>query len=189
MGSGSASKTRLIIEAVLRRSRSLLFMPVDISASAIESSSRILLQSYPRLAIEAYAADYFTGLDELGKKLSGRTLALFLGSNISNFDLEEAMRFLQAMRSVLQQRRRAIARRRPQERSGDPRSCLQRCARRYIGIQPQRARENQSRTRRNVSATRFQALRLSTTKQWAASKSTSRVSINQRCELRNSISK
>lgn len=103
MGSGSASKTRLIIEALLRRQSDLLFMPVDISAYALESSSRILLQSYPRLAIEAYAADYFAGLEELGKKSRGRTLALFLGSNISNFDLEEALRFLRAMRNVLKQ--------------------------------------------------------------------------------------
>jgi L-histidine N-alpha-methyltransferase len=103
MGSGSASKTRLVIEALLRRQPELLFMPVDISAYALESSSRILLQSYPRLAIEAYAADYFAGLEELGKKSRGRTLALFLGSNISNFDLEEALRFLRAMRNVLKQ--------------------------------------------------------------------------------------
>jgi L-histidine Nalpha-methyltransferase len=101
MGSGSASKTRLVIEALLRRQAELLFMPVDISASALESSSRILLQSYPRLRIEAYAADYFAGLAELGKKPRRRTLALFLGSNISNFDPEEALRFLRAMRSVL----------------------------------------------------------------------------------------
>src|SRR6185503_14127400 len=101
MGSGSASKTRLIIEAVLQRQSQLVFMPVDISRSAIESSSRILLQSYPRLTIDAYAADYFTGLAELGKKPRKRTLALFLGSNISNFDLEEALRFLRALRSVL----------------------------------------------------------------------------------------
>ena len=101
MGSGSASKTRLIIEAVLQRQSQLVFMPVDISRSAIESSSRILLQSYPRLTIDAYAADYFAGLAELGKKSRKRTLALFLGSNISNFDLEEALRFLRAMRSVL----------------------------------------------------------------------------------------
>ena len=101
MGSGSASKTRLIIEALLRRQSDLLFIPVDISATALESSSRILLQSYPGLRIEAYAADYFAGLAELGKKPRVRTLALFLGSNISNFDPEEALRFLRAMRSVL----------------------------------------------------------------------------------------
>ena len=102
MGSGSASKTRLIIEALLRRQSDLLFMPVDISATALESSSRILLQSYPRLRIEAYAADYFAGLAELAKNPRPRTLALFLGSNISNFDREEALRFLKALRSVLQ---------------------------------------------------------------------------------------
>src|SRR4029078_4572726 len=101
MGSGSSSKTRLIIEALLRKQDELLFMPVDISATALESSSRILLQSYPQLKIEAFAADYFAGLAGLGKIPRRRTLALFLGSNISNFDADEAHRFLRAMRSVL----------------------------------------------------------------------------------------
>jgi L-histidine N-alpha-methyltransferase len=103
MGSGSASKTRLIIEALLRKQSELLFIPVDISATALDSSSRILLQSYPQLSIEAYAADYFAGLAELEKKPRARTLALFLGSNISNFDPEEALKFLRALRQVLRQ--------------------------------------------------------------------------------------
>ena len=101
MGSGSASKTRLLIDALLRKQTELLFIPVDISASALDSSSRILLQSYPQLRVEAYAADYFAGLAELGKEQRGRTLALFLGSNISNFDPEEALNFLRALRQVL----------------------------------------------------------------------------------------
>lgn len=101
MGSGSASKTRLIIEALLRKQPELLFIPVDISASALDSSSRILLQSYPQLSIEAYAADYFAGLAELRKSPRGRTLALFLGSNISNFDPDEALKFMRALREML----------------------------------------------------------------------------------------
>ena len=103
MGSGSASKTRLIIEALLRRQSELLFIPVDISASALDSSSRILLQSYPQIRVEAYAADYFAGLAELRKTHRARTLALFLGSNVSNFDPEEALRFLRALRQVLRE--------------------------------------------------------------------------------------
>jgi dimethylhistidine N-methyltransferase len=103
MGSGSASKTRLIIEALLRKQPELLFIPVDISASALDSSSRILLQSYPQLRIEAYAADYFAGLAELGKEPRGRALALFLGSNISNFDPDEALKFMRALRQVLRE--------------------------------------------------------------------------------------
>ena len=76
-------------------------MPVDISATALENSSRILLQAYAQLRIEAYAADYFAALAELSKRQRGRTLALFLGSNISNFDPSEALKFLQALRDVL----------------------------------------------------------------------------------------
>ena len=101
MGSGSASKTKLIIEALLQNQEELLFIPVDISATALESSSRILLQSFPRLRIEAYAADYFDSLTELARKERGRTLALFLGSNISNFGRNEAPVFLRALRGVL----------------------------------------------------------------------------------------
>ena len=101
MGSGSASKTRLIIEALLRKQESVLFIPVDISASALESSSRILLQSFPRLRIEAYAAEYFDALAQLAERPRERTLALFLGSNISNFGRAEAPKFLRALRNVL----------------------------------------------------------------------------------------
>lgn len=102
MGSGSASKTRSIIEALLRRQPDLLFIPVDISASALENSSRVLLQSYPELRIEAYAGEYFDGLAALRNRPQGtHTLALFLGSNIGNFDTNEAHKFLRALRTVL----------------------------------------------------------------------------------------
>jgi dimethylhistidine N-methyltransferase len=102
MGSGSASKTRLLIEALLGRQPDLHFIPVDISASQLENSSRVLLQSYPRLRITAYASDYYDGLNALRNDTErGRTLALFLGSNIGNFDAEEARTFLRALRSVL----------------------------------------------------------------------------------------
>lgn len=103
LGSGSAVKTRRIIEALLRRQTGLLYIPVDISASALEESARILLQSHPSLHIRGYASDYDSALAHLrqNKNERGRTLALFLGSNIGNFDYTEAQRFLHALRSVL----------------------------------------------------------------------------------------
>ena len=101
LGSGSATKTRCIIEALLRQQRDLLYIPVDISATALETSSRVLLQSYPSLSIKAYASDYYDGFAAISPEERGRTLALFLGSNIGNFDLEEARTFLHALRGVL----------------------------------------------------------------------------------------
>ncbi|MBD0369973.1 MAG: L-histidine N(alpha)-methyltransferase [Pyrinomonadaceae bacterium] len=104
MGSGSASKTRRIIEAILEEQDELLYIPVDISATALETSARVLLQAYPRLSINAFAGDYYSGLKALGSSHAQngeRTLALFLGSNIGNFDREGARTFLHALRSVL----------------------------------------------------------------------------------------
>ncbi|MFN2576540.1 MAG: L-histidine N(alpha)-methyltransferase [Pyrinomonadaceae bacterium] len=101
LGSGSAEKTRTIIDAFMRRSQELLFIPVDISASALAESSHALLDSYPRLRINAYAADYFQALDALPAFGSNPVLVLFLGSNIGNFELAEAQSFLSAIRRVL----------------------------------------------------------------------------------------
>jgi dimethylhistidine N-methyltransferase len=101
LGSGSADKTRRIIEALLRRHSDLLFIPVDISASALEKSSRALLAAYPTLRIEAYAADYLDGLAAMRSLGPGPALMLFLGSNIGNFEQADALSFLRAMRRIM----------------------------------------------------------------------------------------
>ena len=101
LGSGSAEKTRNIIEALLRQQTELLFIPVDISASALEKSSRALLAAYPALRIEAYAADYLEGLAAIQPLAPGPALMLFLGSNIGNFEKAEALTFLRAIRRML----------------------------------------------------------------------------------------
>ncbi len=100
-GSGSAEKTRNIIDALTRNGRELLFIPIDISASALEESSRLLLASYPTLTIDAYAADYFAALSALPQLGPDPALVLFLGSNIGNFERQDAPGFLRAIRRVL----------------------------------------------------------------------------------------
>ncbi|HEX5705567.1 MAG TPA: L-histidine N(alpha)-methyltransferase [Pyrinomonadaceae bacterium] len=101
LGSGSAEKTRRVIEALLRIQPTLLFVPIDISPSALEESSHTLLQAYPTLQIEAYAADYFDGLAALKPPAHGRALVLFLGSNIGNFEKPDASTFLRTIRRGL----------------------------------------------------------------------------------------
>jgi L-histidine N-alpha-methyltransferase len=101
LGSGSAEKTRKIIDAFLRRQSDLLFVPVDISSSTLEESSHALLDEYPSLKIRAYAADYFQALDALPPLGNKPVLVLFLGSNIGNFERDEAPTFLRAIRRVL----------------------------------------------------------------------------------------
>ncbi|MDT5262913.1 MAG: hypothetical protein QOC61_1917 [Acidobacteriota bacterium] len=103
LGSGSASKTRRIIDALLERQKQLTYVPVDISPAALEASASALLGDYTGLRVTAYAGDYDSALPRLGAEVSdeGRTLVLFLGSNIGNFDRREARAFLRRLRGVL----------------------------------------------------------------------------------------
>jgi len=101
LGSGSAEKTRRLIEAFIRHRDELLFIPVDISATALTESSRALLGAYQNLRIEAYAAEYFQAFEALKNLGPDPVLVLFLGSNIGNFEPPEARNFLRAIRGVL----------------------------------------------------------------------------------------
>jgi L-histidine N-alpha-methyltransferase len=101
LGAGSATKTRALIESLLKSQNDLLFLSNDISPIALEESSRILLQLYPRLRIEAYAADYFTALENFCLPADKPVLCLFLGSNIGNFTYAEAVELMNAWRGIL----------------------------------------------------------------------------------------
>ena len=101
LGSGSAVKTRVLIQAFLERRGRLLFVAVDISPSALEESSVELLDLYPNLQVLTVAAEYRQGLDRLRETFSGPKLILFLGSNIGNFERPDAVRFLELVRHTL----------------------------------------------------------------------------------------
>lgn len=102
LGSGSAEKTRYLIEALIEKQKSLHYLPIDISDESLEASSRELLKAYPQLRITAFASDYFTALRAIAEAgTSERTIALFLGSNIGNFDPEEAQHFFREVRNLL----------------------------------------------------------------------------------------
>jgi dimethylhistidine N-methyltransferase len=103
LGSGDGRKTRLLIEALLARQDGLEYLPIDISASAIEQSSEMLLFAHPELRITAWVAEYQEGLRALAREppWAGRTLVLFLGSTIGNLDPTERTGLLRQVRATL----------------------------------------------------------------------------------------
>ena len=90
LGSGSATKTRLIIDAILARQNTLTFHPIDISPDALIESSEALVAALDSLHVRAYAGDYFTLLRAKRVETRDRVLALYLGSNIGNFEPHQA---------------------------------------------------------------------------------------------------
>jgi L-histidine N-alpha-methyltransferase len=101
LGSGSANKTNHLIEAILRRQPKLTYIPIEISPTALVSSSEKLLERFPGLSVEAYAGDYFEVLGALKLDPAKGNLVLFLGSSIGNYAVEESIGLLQTVRGAL----------------------------------------------------------------------------------------
>lgn len=101
LGSGSSVKTRLLIEALLRHQDTLRYVPVDISPSILEDSSRSLLDTYAALEVHAIAAEYRSGIRQLHRKSDHPQLIAWLGSNVGNFDRNAATEFLGDVREAM----------------------------------------------------------------------------------------
>ena len=102
LGSGSASKTRALIETLIEANGSLVFRPIDISPTILEASSRELLDAHPTLVIEGLVGEYDAALRSLAERHEGRSrLVLWLGSSIGNLSREAAARFLARVRGAL----------------------------------------------------------------------------------------
>jgi len=106
LGSGDAGKSRLIIEALLdRQPDGVDYVPIDISASALERSALDLRADYPGLRVHPQVDDYMAGLGALAAgahRSAGRTLVLFLGSTLGNLEPAEAAELLGGIRAMLE---------------------------------------------------------------------------------------
>lgn len=99
LGSGSATKTEIMLETLGRRQRPVRYIPVDISPTALTESAGNLLGRYPWLEIIAIAGDYEYGLDQLSVLGASPKLILWLGSNIGNLERREAAGLLRRIRA------------------------------------------------------------------------------------------
>lgn len=108
LGSGSAVKTRLLLDAFFRSRHALRYVPIDISRSMLTESSLALLQEYPSLEILAVAAEYYDGLRHLKAETGRPKLILWLGSNVGNLERPEAACFLRLVQATMSHRDRLL---------------------------------------------------------------------------------
>jgi L-histidine Nalpha-methyltransferase len=107
LGPGSGEKLAGLVDAggaQLHGARLTVHL-IDVSAAALDLASRTLgaLDANQSIEIVAHQATYEAGLVQAAaqKRSAGRTLALFLGSNIGNFDPPGAEAFLLLIRAAL----------------------------------------------------------------------------------------
>lgn len=102
LGSGSARKTRRLIEAMRGQGHGhpLRYLPVDVSAEILKDSSRAMLDAVPELEIHGLIGTYEQALAALPDPDLPRLL-IFLGSTIGNMTPAEVDVFLAGVRGAL----------------------------------------------------------------------------------------
>jgi L-histidine Nalpha-methyltransferase len=106
LGAGSADKTRLLLQAAVNRQRSVLYEPVDVSASALDLAKRRIEREIRGVTVMPRVMDYTDGDDHkfhLGPMDEDESrLVLYIGSSIGNFEPHQAARLLRRVRAGLE---------------------------------------------------------------------------------------
>ena len=103
LGSGSSTKSRILLDAYEKAGYPLRYLPVDVSDTMLVESAKKLLDEYSELSVEAIASTYEPALKALPlKQLPARMIA-FIGSTIGNLQPEECEIFLERISETLEE--------------------------------------------------------------------------------------
>ncbi|MDJ0553753.1 MAG: L-histidine N(alpha)-methyltransferase [Microcoleaceae cyanobacterium MO_207.B10] len=102
LGSGSSTKTRILLDAYDTLGLPLRYLPIDISGGILESSAKDLLVDYPNLYIHGLVSTYELALSALKPAALPTRMISFLGSSLGNLSPQECDIFFSQIRGALQ---------------------------------------------------------------------------------------
>jgi L-histidine N-alpha-methyltransferase len=100
LGSGSAAKTRHLLDAMRDGGGLDTYVPVDISVEITERTAAELVDEYPGLAVHGLVCDFERDLERIPTKDGSRIVA-FLGGTIGNLYPRPRQEFLERIAALL----------------------------------------------------------------------------------------
>ncbi len=92
LGSGTSTKTTLLLDAMARAGTLRRYIPFDVSEETLRDAAHRLTDRYPGLAVHGVVGDFHQHLPTIPD--GGSRLVAFLGSTIGNLAPSERRRFL-----------------------------------------------------------------------------------------------
>lgn len=102
LGSGSSTKTRILLDAYQELGHPLHYLPIDISGGILEQSTHSLLKEYPTLHIHGIVSTYETALKHLNPSPLPNRMIGFIGSTLGNLKPEDCHAFFAHVVEALQ---------------------------------------------------------------------------------------
>ncbi len=100
LGSGTASKTRVLLDALHGDGTLLRYVPVDVTESMVRECAAELTAEYPGLRVHGVIGDFERHLDQVPPAVGPRIVA-FLGGTIGNFPPGSRRRVLREIARLL----------------------------------------------------------------------------------------
>lgn len=101
LGAGDATKSAYLLKDLLDKKADFTYLPIDISENVISYLNITLPVTLPGLKITGLNGEYFDMLKKAASISSRRKVVLFLGSNIGNMPVPEAIEFCRELRNHL----------------------------------------------------------------------------------------
>lgn len=101
LGSGSSTKTRLLLDAYQQQKDVCQYVPIDVSSGILKSSAIQLQKDYPNLKIKGLVGTYEQALTQFKKDSDEIRMIFFLGSSLGNFSPSYCNDFFKKITSVL----------------------------------------------------------------------------------------
>ncbi|MBD2330124.1 L-histidine N(alpha)-methyltransferase [Alkalinema sp. FACHB-956] len=101
LGSGSSTKTRLLLDAYEQAQLPLIYCPIDVSASILELSAQALIQDYSTLHIQGLVGTYELALQQLPPNPLPQRMICFIGSTLGNLNPQDCDHFLDRVTQAL----------------------------------------------------------------------------------------
>ena len=101
LGSGAATKTRVVLDAMVRAQRLRFYVPFDFSEGIVRRVAQELVEEYEGLQVHGVVGDFLAHLEHIPQ--GGRRLVMFLGGTIGNLGPEAAPAFLSSVADEMDQ--------------------------------------------------------------------------------------
>lgn len=108
LGAGDGLKTRELLKALVQQRIETRYMPVDISANAVEGLVSKLKKEIPQVETSGQVGDYFEILNQVNARSERSKLILFLGSTIGNMMDEVAQGFVSTIAENMKENDRLL---------------------------------------------------------------------------------
>ncbi len=100
LGSGTAAKTRVLLDALHAAGTLARYVPMDVTESMVRDCAETLTEEYPGLRVHGVIGDFERHLDRVPPAIGPRIVA-FLGGTVGNFQPGSRRRFLRGVAGLL----------------------------------------------------------------------------------------